>query len=180
MDDTECQGEAEIEITVETEFVDLDGDGTIDAVREVTTTVADVDGDGVPDIVEQTTVTAVDLNGDGIIDGDEIAIETVIAVREGFLEDADAIVAQPASTPELPTRGRRRWRDLNPGRRGLVVALAAVQLALMGAMHRDLLRRPASEVRGPKRMWFVFSFVNFVGPIAYFAVGRSVSNRPRP
>ena len=37
--------EGKIETTVETEFVDIDGDGTIDAVRETTTHVVDVDGD---------------------------------------------------------------------------------------------------------------------------------------
>ena len=106
MGDEEPQGEIDIE--VDTEVVDIDGDGTIDAVRETTTTVIDVDGDGVPDIVQQTTTTAidvdgdgvpdiverttvtgVDVNGDGTIDEDEIEIEEELAVRSDLLEEAD-------------------------------------------------------------------------------------------
>jgi len=64
MDDT--KGTGEIDITVDTELVDVDGDGLVDVAREVTTTVVDVDGDGVPDIIEQTTTTAYDIDGDGV------------------------------------------------------------------------------------------------------------------
>ena len=48
MADKQSKGEVDIEVT--TEAIDLDGDGTVDAVRETTTTAIDVDGDGVPDV----------------------------------------------------------------------------------------------------------------------------------
>ena len=64
----ENRTEGEIDIKVETEVVDVDGDGTIDAMRETTTTVVDVDGDGIPDIVQQTTTVAIDVDGDGVPD----------------------------------------------------------------------------------------------------------------
>mgnify|MGYP005816465201 CR=1 FL=1 len=101
----------EIDVTVDqivdTEIVDVDGDGTGDAVTETTTTTIDVDGDGVADIVEVTTTTAYDLDGDGVpdlvesatvtgvdVDGDgefsddEITIDTTVAMSE---ELADAL-----------------------------------------------------------------------------------------
>jgi len=69
--------------------------------------------------------------------------------------------------------GRRRWEDLPAGtRRGLGIA-ASIQLALFVSALIDLVRRPASQVRGGRKWaWVPVLFVNFVGPIAYFAFGR--------
>src|SRR5215207_4528056 len=55
-------------VSLESEAVDVDGDGAADIVTEVTTVVADLDGDGVIDVVEQTTASAYDLDGDGVPD----------------------------------------------------------------------------------------------------------------
>ncbi len=96
----------EIDMTIETEVIDLDGDGIADAVVETTTTLIDVDGDGIADIVQETTITAIDVDGDGeadIIDEttitavdldgdgefseDEISIEETTAVREDLLDE---------------------------------------------------------------------------------------------
>lgn len=66
----------------------------------------------------------------------------------------------------------RAWRDLTPTQKAVVVAGATTQFALLGAALCDLARRPAAQVRGPKPMWVGLSFVNFLGPIAYFALGR--------
>jgi hypothetical protein len=46
------------------------------------------------------------------------------------------------------------------------------QVTLLVAALVDLRRRPARKVRGDKRLWTALSFVNYVGPIAYFTVGR--------
>lgn len=104
MSDTEDTGE--IDMTIETEVIDLDGDGVADAVVETTTTIIDVDGDGVADIVQETTITAIDVDGDGEVDiigettitavdldgdgefsEDEIEIEETTAVREDLLDE---------------------------------------------------------------------------------------------
>jgi len=53
-----------------------------------------------------------------------------------------------------------------------VVLAAVVQLALLGAALADLRRRDAGQLNGPRWMWVLLSFVNFVGPLTYFAVGR--------
>jgi hypothetical protein len=70
---------------------------------------------------------------------------------------------------------KTRWSDLAAGQRAAVVAAGVVQVGLLGAALTDLWRRLSAQVNGSKAMWVAFSFVNFVGPLAYFAFGR----RPR-
>jgi hypothetical protein len=70
---------------------------------------------------------------------------------------------------------KKRWSDLSAGQRAAVVAAGVVQVGLLGAALTDLRRRPSAQVNGRKAMWVAVSFVNFVGPLAYFAFGR----RPR-
>jgi hypothetical protein len=67
---------------------------------------------------------------------------------------------------------RRRWSDLTPGQRAGAVIGGIVQLVLMVLAQRDLNRRTADEIRGPKQLWRAAVLVNFVGPIAYFVIGR--------
>ncbi|MEV1128423.1 PLD nuclease N-terminal domain-containing protein [Agromyces sp. NPDC049794] len=66
----------------------------------------------------------------------------------------------------------RNWSDLTSQEQtGLLVA-ASVQIALAAAAWTDLARRPSELVRGPKLVWAAIIAVNFVGPIAYFVLGR--------
>jgi hypothetical protein len=59
-------------------------------------------------------------------------------------------------------------QDLLP----LLVPLLVIQLILMIAALVDLARRETT--RGPKWVWvLVILFVNLVGPVVYFLVGRS-------
>lgn len=70
---------------------------------------------------------------------------------------------------------RRRWHDLDPRTRRVVVALGAVEGLLKLAALVDLARRPAAQVRGPKAAWAaVVVVVNSGGlaPLLYFARGR--------
>jgi hypothetical protein len=67
---------------------------------------------------------------------------------------------------------KKRWAELSTPQRAGVVAAGAVQLGLLSAALRDLARRSSAEVNGSKRVWAAVSFVNFVGPLAYFAFGR--------
>lgn len=70
------------------------------------------------------------------------------------------------------TRRTRNWRDLTPAQRWTVLGGAAAQVALQAAALWDLRRRPAAALRGPRWWWIAASFVNYLGPLAYFAVGR--------
>ena len=67
---------------------------------------------------------------------------------------------------------KKRWSELSPGVRAGVVAAGAAQLSLLAAALIDLRRRPARRINGDKRVWTAVSFVNFIGPLAYFAFGR--------
>jgi hypothetical protein len=67
---------------------------------------------------------------------------------------------------------RTRLSDLPSWQRRLIVGAGVVQVSLQVAALFDLRRRPQAQIRGPKRMWAAVSFLNFVGPISYFAIGR--------
>jgi hypothetical protein len=70
----------------------------------------------------------------------------------------------------------RRWADLGPGQKVGAVVGAVVQFGLLAAALTDLRRRDPAEINGPRWAWQLASFVNFVGPIAYFALGRRKPN----
>lgn len=70
----------------------------------------------------------------------------------------------------------KRWNELSVVSRWRIAVLGIAQLALQFVAIRDLIKRPASEVRGAKGAWAAASFINFLGPIAYFAFGR-IRNR---
>src|SRR5664279_1049057 len=72
----------------------------------------------------------------------------------------------------------RRWSDLSPRSRAALIPGAAVQFALLGAALADLRRRSPEEVNGPRELWVAVSFINFVGPLAYFVLGRRRPPRP--
>jgi hypothetical protein len=67
---------------------------------------------------------------------------------------------------------KQRWSDLSSRQQRAIIAAGVVQNGLLVAALIDLRRRPAEQVNGNKRLWAAVSFVNFVGPIAYFAFGR--------
>ncbi len=67
---------------------------------------------------------------------------------------------------------RKRWEDLQPQQRAGITLLGMVQFSLLIAALVDIRRRPASQIRGSKRLWTALSFINFVGPIGYFVFGR--------
>jgi hypothetical protein len=53
-----------------------------------------------------------------------------------------------------------------------VAVVGAAQVALTAAAFRDLVKRPAEQVDGPKLAWGIALLVNWIGPIAYFTKGR--------
>jgi hypothetical protein len=65
-----------------------------------------------------------------------------------------------------------KWSDLSEGQRNAIKLLALTELALKIAMLIDIRRRPASQIRGPKRLWRAAAAVNTIGPVSYFAFGR--------
>lgn len=81
----------------------------------------------------------------------------------------------------FPRPWRRRSSEPTTMRQRAMIGIAAlVQFALLAAAQADLLRRPASAVRGSKWAWRAISLVNFIGPIAYFLVGRRTIDEELP
>jgi hypothetical protein len=67
---------------------------------------------------------------------------------------------------------KKTWNDLSDRQKTLVLVAISVQTSLLLTALTDIYRRPAGEIRGKKWAWTAASFVNFVGPISYFAFGR--------
>ena len=87
------------------------------------------------------------------------------------------IAAQLAElrTDENVVAARRRWSDLSKRTRILLIAAAAADGALRVAALIVIKRRPASQIRGGKRVWAAaVAVVNSAGilPISYFVFGR--------
>jgi hypothetical protein len=76
---------------------------------------------------------------------------------------------EPAKEGIMP---KRKWSDLSPRERRFAIVAGILEACLKAAMLIDLRRRPADQIRGPKWMWTLLTFVNFFGPVAYFAYGR--------
>lgn len=73
---------------------------------------------------------------------------------------------------------KKRWHDLSPRTRRVIVAVSAIETALKAAALVDLCRRPADQVRGSKKAWATaIVLVNSAGavPAAYFLRGRRPS-----
>jgi hypothetical protein len=64
------------------------------------------------------------------------------------------------------------YRSLGPAARCGIWALLAFELVLIVAVERDIQRRPAERVRGPKLLWRAAATQNVIGSAAYLALGR--------
>lgn len=70
---------------------------------------------------------------------------------------------------------KKRWNDLSPRTRRIIMAAASVETALKAAALVDLVRRPAHDIRGSKARWAMSIVVINSGglvPVAYFIRGR--------
>lgn len=64
------------------------------------------------------------------------------------------------------------YRGLSLRARIALWAALGVEAILVVAAERDIQRRPADDIRGPKLLWRVVATQNVVGPAAYFGLGR--------
>jgi hypothetical protein len=67
---------------------------------------------------------------------------------------------------------KKRWSDLSEAQQVAAVVLGVLEVGLLVGALWDLAHRTADEVRGPRAMWAALVFIGFIGPMAYFAVGR--------
>lgn len=74
---------------------------------------------------------------------------------------------------------RSRWQDLPEGARKAIAIVGSVQAVLLASAMIDLVRRPASQVRGGRKWaWFPVLLINGIGPLTYFAFGRRGAPTP--
>jgi len=70
---------------------------------------------------------------------------------------------------------KRRWSDFSPAQRRALGVAMAVDGALKLAALIDIWRRPATQIRGSKKVWAAtVTLANTAGvlPISYFLFGR--------
>ena len=67
---------------------------------------------------------------------------------------------------------KKRWQDLTDTQKIAIVLLSLLQIALLMAVLRDIHRRSADQINGSKSFWTIAAFVNFIGPLTYFTLGR--------
>lgn len=67
---------------------------------------------------------------------------------------------------------KKSWGDMSPLQRKAVVAGGVVELVVSAIAARDLYRRDASQVHGPKTLWFAALAIQPFGPIGYLLFGR--------
>jgi len=75
---------------------------------------------------------------------------------------------------------KTRWSDFSEGQKAGIVILSTVQVGLLAAALWDLAHRSEDEVRGNRRIWAGVAFINWIGPIAYFTMGRKGDVRHAP
>jgi Phospholipase_D-nuclease N-terminal len=66
----------------------------------------------------------------------------------------------------------KRYNRLSPTTRRAVWVLLAFEAVLIIVAQRDIQRRPAERIRGPKLLWRAVATLNVIGPAAYYAFGR--------
>lgn len=67
---------------------------------------------------------------------------------------------------------KQTWSEMSPGNKAIVSVVGIGQVLLATTAWRDLAKRTAAQVNGPKGLWAAIIAINWVGPIAYFVKGR--------
>jgi Phospholipase_D-nuclease N-terminal len=96
---------------------------------------------------------------------------------------AAELAAHGVTITEAPEAGKesdeRHWRDLSPRARVLIRVAGVAAAGLLAATLIDIKRRPASQIRGSKRMWTVAVLIQQpFGPLSYLAFGRRPAGPP--
>ncbi|QOD04232.1 hypothetical protein [Pseudarthrobacter sp. BIM B-2242] len=72
----------------------------------------------------------------------------------------------------MAKKTKKTWKEMSPAARASFVAIGIAQVSLMIAAQRDISKRPAELINGPKAAWRMASMINFIGPMGYFVLGR--------
>jgi Phospholipase_D-nuclease N-terminal len=80
--------------------------------------------------------------------------------------------AMMAKNKTRAARKKKTWKEMSPSAKAGTIVAGLVNLSLLVAAQRDISRRPAAQINGPKAAWRAASFLNFIGPMGYFIFGR--------
>jgi len=72
----------------------------------------------------------------------------------------------------MAARSKKKWSDLTVTQQRAIIVAGVVEAVVTAAALWDIVRRPASDVRGPKAGWVLSFVVQPFGPLAYLATGR--------
>lgn len=75
-------------------------------------------------------------------------------------------------------KAKKEWNQFSKQEQTVMIAGAIIQLTLLAAAQLDISRRSAEEIRGKKWIWRLLVLVSFIGPLAYFAIGRKRKTKP--
>ena len=78
----------------------------------------------------------------------------------------------PKAAAKLERKAEKRWKHLSSQERTFIIAGVVVQLTLLAAAQADISRRDRDQIRGKKWVWRLLVLISFVGPLAYFMIGR--------
>jgi hypothetical protein len=70
---------------------------------------------------------------------------------------------------------KKRWGDLSGLQKTGIIIGGTLQIGLLVAGLWDVAHRKPEELRGNRRFWIGFMFVDWIGPLTYFAYGRKNS-----
>ena len=74
--------------------------------------------------------------------------------------------------PIGPMAQKKRWSELSPTAQRAIVIGGVLEVIVTSVALRDLARRPAGQVRGPKPLWVLGFVVQPFGPLLYLLGGR--------
>ncbi|WP_411375649.1 hypothetical protein ACLH0K_04545 [Arthrobacter sp. MPF02] len=69
-------------------------------------------------------------------------------------------------------RKKKTWKEMSPASKAGTILVGIAQVSLLVTAQRDISRRPAELINGPKGAWRAAAFINFIGPVGYFTFGR--------
>ena len=67
---------------------------------------------------------------------------------------------------------KKSWSELSKRQKQGLIALSIVQIGLLIAALWDIKNRDDNEIKGSKKMWTALSFIDIIGPLSYFLIGR--------
>ena len=71
---------------------------------------------------------------------------------------------------------KKRWSDFSPRAQTAIVLGGIAEVVVTSVAFRDLVRRPAALVRGPKPLWGAALFVQPIGSPLYLLAGRRIGS----